>query len=63
MFPEDEPSSLKILVLELNENSDFSLKITLSQDLLFENGTFPTLEGHQNQTEAHRALDFFLLRP
>ena len=47
--------SLKIPLLRL--------KITKSQDLLFENGTFPTLEGHQNQTEAHRALDFFLLRP
>ena len=43
--------SLKLQIL--------NLKITKSQDLLFENGTFPTLEGHQNQTEAHRALDFF----
>ena len=63
LFPEDEHTSLKNLVLEPNENSDFSLKITKSQDLLFENVTFPTSEARQNQTKAHQALNFLLLEP
>ena len=37
------------------------LKIIKSQDLLFENGSFPTLEGRNNQNEAHRVLILFFV--
>ena len=56
LFPKDEPSSIKQFFFKPNENLDVESE---NQDLLFEHGTFSTLEGRQNKTEAHRALHFF----